>query len=56
MGQIVRNEKLLILVTATVGAVAMYALISTNFWMVFTGFNCGAGGGVLACFMFRASK
>jgi uncharacterized membrane protein len=54
MKQISNKEKILILVTATIGAVAMYTLISTNFWMVFTGFNCGAGGAALACFMIRA--
>ena len=56
MGRITSNEKILILGTAIVGAFAMYILISTNFWAAFTGFVCGAGGGVLACFMIRASK
>ena len=56
MSKITNKEKILILASATVAAVVMYTSISTNFWTVFTGFICGAGGGVLACFMIRTSK
>jgi ABC-type uncharacterized transport system permease subunit len=53
---ITKKETMLIVGVAIGGVIMMYSWGFTNFWMLFVGFNSGAGAGVVVSMINRAMK